>query len=132
MDTLPDGSLSFAAGTDTFIFAKDNYERHCQKREALKCDWFLEAVEKTLQDPDVITAKKPELIKNSADKRKKTYYRVLKQISAQFISVCQVPVTMAKPKSFINTAIDFYGPPWTVVNTRVEIITWQKPNSLII
>ena len=98
----------------------------------LKCNWFLEFIEKTLQDPDIITEKNPNLIKNNSDKRQRTYYKVLKQVSPQYLSVMQVPVTIAKPTSYINTAIDFYGSPWTVVNTRVEIITWQKPNSLII
>lgn len=132
MDTLPDGSIRFISKGESFLFAKQNYDAHCQKREVLKYDWFLKFIEDALNDPDVITEKKPELIKNNSDKRQKTYYKVTKQISPQFLRVVQVPVTIAKPTSFINTAIDFYGPPWTVINTKVEIIIWQKPKSLII
>jgi hypothetical protein len=132
METLPDGSLRFVAKGESFLFTKQNYDTHCLKREVLKYDWFLKSIEDALSDPDVTTQIKSELIKNSADKRKKTYYKVTKQITSQYLRITQVPTTIAKPDSFIHTAIDFYAAPWTVINTKVEIITWQKPNCLII
>ena len=132
METLPDGSLRFVVKGESFLFTKQNYDSHCQKREVLKYDWFLKTVEDALNDPDVTTKIKPELIRNSADERKKTYYKVTEQKTPQFLRITQVPTTIAKPNSFINTAIDFYAAPWTVINTRVETIIWQKPNCLII
>lgn len=132
MEKLPDGSLRFIANGTSFIFNKHNYDAHCLKREALKNDWFLDLIEKTLQDPDVITIIKPELAKSNADKRKKTYYKVYKQHSPQFLEVVQIPTTTANPVCQINTAFGFSAFAWTIINTRAEKIIWQKPNSSII
>ena len=68
---------------------KDNYEKHCKKRDQLK--FYSEEIELTLCDPDVVT-KGPQ-----NDKR--TYYRVVKQINNKHdihVRVFKVPMFQNK------------------------------------
>ena len=125
MQKQEDGSIFYKTKAGNFIFEANNYLRHCQKREILKSEWFLNKIEETFNDPDIVT-------KNINNKREKIYYRVYKKISSQELCVIKVPTVKINPISQIKTAIDFLGAPWVVVNIRVEEIIWKKQNSLII
>jgi hypothetical protein len=108
----------------------------CQKREVLKDPYFLNAIDQTFQNPDVKTKHKviDNLNKriNNINKKTRTYYKVLKIISPQFLKVVQAPtIIVNRYSSQIKTAIEVYGPPWTIINEKTEEIIWQNQKSLI-
>jgi len=128
--TDKDGNLVFKAvfkeQNETFLFTKENYDKHCKKHSRLKFDKYLEEIEKALMDPDRVT--------KGPNEGKRTFYKVVKIINPKFntyVEVWQVP-TFNKGKLFniISTAYTFWSPSWRVIHHLEEKI-WEKENSLI-
>lgn len=102
------GSLCFCKkGHPLFIFRRENYKKHCNKRDKLKLKIFLKEIDKTLFYWDVITGGPQE--------NKRTYYKVFKSINTKYniqVRVLKIPVFRHRQKRrvyFIATTFDFWG-----------------------
>lgn len=131
METQPNGSLRFRRKEKpflVFVFRRENYERHCEKRGQLKDKLYLKELEKTFDNPDVIT--------EGPEGNKRTFYRVLENIHNKYniwVRVIQVPVFQDiknKQLYFIATTYDFWGYADEVIHS-IEKRRWDRPNVLI-
>ena len=114
------GSLKFIGKSKKiFIFEKDNYDEHCLKHSALKLEYYLQDVEKTLQDPDCIAS--------GPQRNKETYYRVLGEVGKENIHILKIPFFASSRVYYIASAHDFWTSPPNVIH-YLETPTWRKAN----